>query len=552
MNHPHRLGEQLVAAYLADPDGANRAELAHLLVSGPPELRDATLDALLRTAAEQHAQLEAAAAPPLRVGVVVEPAFLDGVGTQPYALVKTLPGGTPTLCPLGPDVQVEAGDEVVLTGNLGRVVRRAGRFRGGEVGRVVRLKPASREIVVGGTAGEELVLRVDDALAASTDLRAGATVRYCRQLAWATDVELPADDAAADLADAIPAELGWDDLGGLGDIKPQLMDIEALFMASDDELARRRLRRRQLVVFSGRPGTGKTYASKVLAASLRRRLGPDGVGYLLISAAELLSPLVGQSEANIRAVFARARALAAHGLRVMMVWDEFEGLFHARGSSHTSTIVDNTLTPTLLSELDGLAGLRDFLMIAITNRADLLDSAVVRDGRLGHTVHFRGPTGWPEVEAIFRVHLAGRALAPGWDPGRLAERAAAAVFTPQRDGPPAVAVVRLRDGRREAVSRADLVTGALIAGAVERAVERELLRAARGGPAGLAPDDVHHALDGAFAAHAARLKPWNLAEQLDWPPDKAAEAVAVEPAAGRRPAARRVAAQRPALHGVGR
>ncbi len=545
MNRLDRLSEQIIAAYLADPSGANRAELARVLTDGPPDLRAATLDRLLHTTAEQHAQLASATAPPLRVGVVVEPAYYSHAGGPAYALIKTLPGGTPSLSAVGPDLEVEAGDEVVLTGNLGQVVRRTGRYQGGEVGRIVRLKPDSSEVVIAGQASEELVLRIGAAVGASPDLRAGALVRYCRQLAWATDVELPAEDATAAGADDIPAGLGWADLGGLDDVKPLLMDIEELFLAGGTELARRRLRRRQIVIFSGRPGTGKTYASKILAASLRRRLGRERVAYVLISAAELLSPFVGQSEANIRAVFSRARGLAAQGRQVMLIWDEAEALFGTRGSTHGATMVDRTLTPTLLAELDGLAaGLQDFLMIAISNRPDLLDSALSRDGRLGHTIHFRGPD-WAETESIFRVHLADREIAPGWDAARLAERAAAAIFTPQRHGAPAVAQVRMHDGRREEVSRADLVTGALIASAVERAAEGELLRARRGGPAGLVADDLHRALDIAFAGHAARLKPWNLVEQLDWLPDRAAQAVAVEPVAGRR-LAPRVAARAPA------
>jgi len=534
MTAPSALAVRLIDSCLADPSEVNQADLTAVVRDGPPDLRAAIGVALVSRLADLQVRLEAATSPPLRLGVVIDSAYHLPPGGPRHALVKALPTGVPALCPVPPELSLAPGDQVVLSASQGLVMQRAGPFRGSEIGRVTRLEPGSNELVVAGPAQEEWVLQAAPELFETPDLEPGCQVRYCRQLQWATGVESADDRGSIELVDEIPTDLGWDDLGGLTDIKVRLRDLEELFLVPAEELERRRLRGRQLVLFSGPPGSGKTYSCRVLVASLRRRLGHDAVAFLFINAAELLHGLVGQSEANIRAQFARVRTLASQGRRVVMVWDEFESLFTARrGSLYASAQVDHTLVPTLLAELDGMAGLDSFLMIAVTNRDDLLDSAVVRPGRLGRTIRFRQPT-WPETEAIFRVHLEGRQLARGWDVDRLAERAAAQVFTPQREGPPAVARVRLQDGRSLPVSRADVVSGALIAAVCEESAERDLLRAMRGGRAGLGPLELSQALDGAFAAHAGRLTPHNLVEQLDWPPDLAFQAVAVEPVAIRR------------------
>ncbi len=528
MNDGQHTAQRILDAYTADPTTEKSAEVAQFIRTGPEPIAVAVVHGLLDTLSEQREKLEAVMAPPLRTGVVWQPQFYRQNGGPACALVKLLPGGADALCSTLPGLQLESGDYVVLTESQGAVIGRLGRYQGFEIGRLERVKADSQELVVTGVNREEIVVGASTALLSDPDLKPGCKVRYSRQASMATCLEETADDPSAALVEEIP-DLTWDQLGGLGEVREQLIDAEELFTASAADLDSYGLRKRLLIVFTGKPGTGKTYAAKILCADLRRRLGSDKVKFVLIRAAQLLDPLVGKTEANIRERFEYVRAMASKGFYVIMVWDEIDALFHTRGGSRGSTIVDHTLTPTLLAELDGMAPLGNFMMIAITNRPDLLDSAALREGRLGRTVYFRGPN-WPEVEEIFRIHLDGRRPAKRFTRDQLAERAAAHVFTPQGNGATEVAVVRLRDGRRETIDAADLVTGALIEQVCEDSAHQAWLRGRRGGIEGITPQDLHRALDESFADYPLRLKPWNLTDYLEWPLDKVREVVDVEPA----------------------
>lgn len=526
MTDSDELADRLLQAFLADPGEENRKALEQVILAGPPQLRHQVLEATLGTLGKHHQKLEAATAPPLRVGVVAGlPSSVNG--GPPVARVRILPSGAPTLCPVFPNLQLRIGDEAILSGDQGTIIECLGPYRGNLIGRVDQLKTDTRELVLQGIHREVAVMAVSDNLWEHPDLKPGCRVRYDAQAQMVTGIEETVDERSASLVGLIPEELSWSDMGGLSEIKAQLLELEEMLLAGDEDLARQGLSKRAMALFTGKPGTGKTYAARILCADLRRRLGSDHVAYVLISAAELLDPYVGRSEHNVRDEFAKVRGLAEKGYMVIMVWDEIECLFGTRGRLH-STIVEQTLTPTLLAELDGMNPLGSFLMIGITNRPDLLDSAVMREGRLGDTIRFRGPN-WPEAERIFGIHLRNRQPASSFTCEELAERAAAQLFTPQKDGPPAVAMVRFRDDRRETITCPDLVTGDLIRGVCERGARRAWWRGRRGGEEGITPQDLRHAHNEVFAPFADRLKPWNLMDYLDWPLDKVQEVVAVEP-----------------------
>ncbi len=282
-------------------------------------------------------------------------------------------------------------------------------------------------------------------------------------------------------------------------------------------------------ILIGRPGTGKTRFALIVCSVLDRHLG-DQVKLVSIEAADPLSKWVGDSEKYVRAAFETVRDRARDGLYTVLIWNEIDAFLRARGIN-LSTAVRDSVTTQPLCELDGLAQLNNFFVIATTNRPDLLDGALVREGRLGQMIEFRGPD-WPEAEEIFRIHLRKVSPARGFNLQQLADRAAAHIFSPQRDGPPPVAVVRFHDGRRESVTRADVVTGAINAAACRRAAKRALVREWRGLERIVTPEDLYEALDAAFAGFQRRLTRENLRDHLGWPLDKAQEAVAVEPPPG--------------------
>ena len=161
------------------------------------------------------------------------------------------------------------------------------------------------------------------------------------------------------------------------------------------------------ILLYGPPGTGKTFVIRALA-------NESGAAFFAVKGAELLDKFVGESERGVREVFSRARSAAPS----MIFFDELDALAPIRGSSATS--VTDSVVAALLTELDGVGGRSDVVVIGATNRKDLIDPALLRSGRF--EVH---------IELELPVASARRALlgitdvpfAPDVDLDELAEKA---------------------------------------------------------------------------------------------------------------------------------
>ena len=131
-----------------------------------------------------------------------------------------------------------------------------------------------------------------------------------------------------------------------------------------------------------------------MANSLARRsLGdrPGGKSYFLnIKGPELLNKYVGETERHIRLVFQRAREKAGEGTPVIVFFDEMDSIFRTRGSG-VSSDVENTIVPQLLSEIDGVEGLENVIVIGASNREDMIDPAILRPGRLDVKIKIERP-----------------------------------------------------------------------------------------------------------------------------------------------------------------
>src|SRR5207253_8892066 len=103
--------------------------------------------------------------------------------------------------------------------------------------------------------------------------------------------------------------------------------------------------------------------------------------FLNIKGPELLNKYVGETERQIRLIFQRAREKSAEGFPVIVFFDEMDSLFRTRGSGISSD-VENTIVPQLLSEIDGVEGLKNVIVIGASNREDMIDPATLRPGRL--------------------------------------------------------------------------------------------------------------------------------------------------------------------------
>jgi proteasome-associated ATPase len=172
------------------------------------------------------------------------------------------------------------------------------------------------------------------------------------------------------------------------------------------------------VLLYGPPGCGKTLIAKAVANSLAKQVArksaaaadkaglADGAGtqghetpgkvsearsfFLNIKGPELLNKYVGETERHIRLVFQRAREKASEGMPVIVFFDEMDSIFRTRGSG-VSSDVENTIVPQLLSEIDGVEGLENVIVIGASNREDMIDPAILRPGRLDVKIKIERP-----------------------------------------------------------------------------------------------------------------------------------------------------------------
>ncbi|XP_070590741.1 peroxisome biogenesis factor 6 isoform X2 [Erythrolamprus reginae] len=166
----------------------------------------------------------------------------------------------------------------------------------------------------------------------------------------------------------------WQDIGGLQNVKKEILDTIQLPL-EHPELLSLGLQRSGLLLY-GPPGTGKTLLAKAVATECT-------MTFLSVKGPELISMYVGQSEENVREVFARARAAAP----CIIFFDELDSLAPSRGRSGDSQGVMDRVVSQLLAELDGLHSSQDVFVIGATNRPDLLDSALLRPGRFDKLVY---------------------------------------------------------------------------------------------------------------------------------------------------------------------
>uniref|UniRef100_A0A8V5FXC0 Peroxisomal ATPase PEX6 n=1 Tax=Melopsittacus undulatus TaxID=13146 RepID=A0A8V5FXC0_MELUD len=174
-------------------------------------------------------------------------------------------------------------------------------------------------------------------------------------------------------APKIPS-VSWQDVGGLQEVKKEILDTIQLPL-EHPELLSLGLCRSGLLLY-GPPGTGKTLLAKAVATTCT-------MTFLSVKGPELINMYVGQSEENVRNVFARARAAAP----CIIFFDELDSLAPSRGRSGDSGGVMDRVVSQLLAELDGLHSTREVFVIGATNRPDLLDPALLRPGRFDKLVY---------------------------------------------------------------------------------------------------------------------------------------------------------------------
>src|SRR5213595_1587113 len=238
----------------------------------------------------------------------------------------------------------------------------------------------------------------------------------------------------------------------------------------------------------GPPGCGKTLIGKATAYNLTKQLG-ERTGtemreyFMHVKGPEILNMWVGESERMVREIFATAREKKGEGYMPFLFIDEAESILGTRRASRYSNIL-STLVPMFCSEMDGIDSLNDVVIILASNRADLIDPAILRPGRIDRKIKVDRPDkeGTREVYRIYLTDdlpydgvLAKEADGMGASIERLIERFVDWQFA-RRDENKFLEVT-LRSGRKETLYRSDLISGAIIASIVERAKAMAIKRA---------------------------------------------------------------------------
>ena len=202
----------------------------------------------------------------------------------------------------------------------------------------------------------------------------------------------------------------WSDIGGLENVKQELREtVEWPLKYRDVFEATHTTPPKGILVF-GPPGTGKTLLAKAVA-------NESEANFISIKGPEVLSKWVGESEKAVRETFRRARQSAP----TIIFFDEIDAIAPTRGQGIDSHVTERVVSQ-LLTELDGLEELHSVVVLAATNRPDMVDTALLRPGRLDRLLYIPPPDEKSRVE-IFRIHTQGKPLGPDVDFAALAKRA---------------------------------------------------------------------------------------------------------------------------------
>ncbi len=295
--------------------------------------------------------------------------------------------------------QLRRGQSVRL--NEALTVVEAGTFEStGEVCALREVLDCGLRALVVGHADEERVVWLADPLLMGPDnpdavpLKPGDSLLVDTKAAYAYE-RVPKAEVEDLVLEEVP-DVGYEDIGGLASQIEQIRDAVELPFLHAELFREYELRPPKGVLLYGPPGCGKTLIAKAVANSLAKKVAQvrgdtDAKSYFLnIKGPELLNKYVGETERHIRLIFQRAREKASEGTPVIVFFDEMDSIFRTRGSG-VSSDVETTIVPQLLSEIDGVEGLENVIVIGASNREDMIDPAILRPGRLDVKIKIERP-----------------------------------------------------------------------------------------------------------------------------------------------------------------
>ncbi|MEC8927209.1 MAG: AAA family ATPase, partial [Candidatus Thermoplasmatota archaeon] len=194
-------------------------------------------------------------------------------------------------------------------------------------------------------------------------------------------------------------EVSWDDVGGLDEVKERLKESVEWPLTMPDRFEHFGIKPPRGIVLFGAPGTGKTLIAKAIAHEAK-------ANFITVKGPELISKWVGESEKAIREVFKKAKQASPS----IIFLDEFESIAGARTSnSGEGSDVSNRVVNQLLSSMDGVESMEGVIIIAATNRPEMIDPALLRSGRFERVMHIPPPD-HTSLRKILKIHAKGMPL----------------------------------------------------------------------------------------------------------------------------------------------
>jgi len=489
--------DRLVASL--PPGEPVRGELLDLRVD-IAELEDTMIEAR-QTLEKLDAIVKKLSSPANRIGT-----FLASANKETAQIVV---GGADYYCNVDPRVNLGAlrRGTRVLVNEAYVIVGDLGYDKTGPVVKISELLGPDR-LRVGTEHGVQSTVIQRSDLLLKEKLKAGDEVRVDANYRIAIEA-LARPHSDEYFLDSVP-ELPWEKVGGQKEALAGIRDAIELPLLHPELFKRFQHQTPKGFLLYGPPGCGKTLIGKATAYNLTQQLkaetGEEMREYFMhIKGPEILNMWVGESERMVREIFSTAREKRKEGYLPFLFIDEAESILGTRRASRYSNIL-STLVPMFCTEMDGIESLSEVVIILASNRADLIDPAILRPGRIDRKIKVHRPSK-EDAHEILKIYLAPNLP---YDPAlvteagsaeaaiqSLVERTIELAFSHREEN--RFLSITLRSGKKDTLYRGDLISGAIIASIVERAKGLAIKRAiSSGSEEGISESDLRLSFDAEY------------------------------------------------------